>query len=170
LIPRWLSPLAGMTKCKFDSLELLNNSKLAIPTLFIGTADDKVVPPEQMKQLFRAAKIHATPECKDNVRMFRYEGESHHQVAATNQDAFFKNLLEWTCKVFLKDQCTEDEIKKLVEGMQVGEGVVEEEEEEIVMPGESETTEDTEDVDSDMKLRKRGKAEDEEDGKKEESD
>ena len=116
LIPGWLAPFAKLTKIKFDSLDLLKNATIEVPTLFIATAEDDVVPHEQMRRLFRAVKRKAVPAVKDLVKMIRYEGSGHHNVAAINEDAYYKNLLEWSCKVFLKDSCSEDEMKELEKG------------------------------------------------------
>jgi len=130
LLPGWLSPLAGLVKCKFDSLSLLRDNKLEIPTLFIGTSKNEVVPPYQMKQLFRVAKRHATPECKENVKMIRFEGAEHHNVPLVNEDLYYKNLLEWTCKVLLNDKLSEEALQEIEKGFGDS-GVAQEEPESI---------------------------------------
>ena len=48
--------------------------------------------------------------------MYRYESKEHHNVPSINEDAFYKNLLEWTCKVLLKGSCTEEELHEIQEG------------------------------------------------------
>jgi len=116
LMPGWLSPLAGMTKCKFDSLALLKENKLEVPTLFIATSKDEVVPHNQMKQLFRVAKRHTVPECKENVKMLKFEGTEHHNVPSINPDVFFKTFLEWSCKVLLHETYSDEEMKELEKG------------------------------------------------------
>jgi len=116
LMPGIMSPLAGLLKSKFDSLALLNETTLEIPTLFIASANDEVVPHWQMKKLFSAARRHSTPACKESIKMYRYESKEHHNVPSINEDAFYKNLLEWTCKVLLKGSCTEEEMHEIQEG------------------------------------------------------
>jgi len=148
LIPSWLSPLAGLVKCKFDSLALLRENKLEIPTLFVATANDEVVPHSQMKQLFRVAKRRADPACKDYVKMFRYEGTEHHNVPSLNEDAFYKNLLEWSCKVLLHDNISEEEMRELEKGfLELGEDVNDVEEEEPESLGSPEESDEDEDED-----------------------
>jgi len=113
LIPSWLSVLTGLLKCQFDSLAALRQSKLDIPTLFIATSHDEVVPCEQMKQLYRTAKRRATPECKEYVKMICYEGTEHHNVPAINEEVFYRNLLDWSCKVLLHNSISEEEMQEL---------------------------------------------------------
>jgi len=141
LVPSWLTFLSRFVKAKFDSLGLLQKTKLEIPTLFVASAQDEVVPHAQMRALFRAARRAATPECKTYVKMYRYEGKDHHRIASINQDAFYKNLLDWSCKVLLHDSCTEEEMRQMEEELQMGnmDDVVEEEPE--LLPGEEEDEE-----------------------------
>jgi len=116
LLPSWLSPLSALIKSNFDSVALLREKKLEIPTLFVATAQDEVVPYNQMKQLFRTAQRCATPACKENIKMIRYEGADHHNVVIINEEAFFKNLLEWSCKVLLHDSFSEEDMRQIQEG------------------------------------------------------
>jgi len=173
-LPAWLSKLSVLVKNNFDSLALLKENKLEIPALFIATAEDEVVPPNHMKKLFRVAKRNATPECKDNVKMIRYNGTEHHNVPSLNEDAFYKNLLEWSCKVLLQNSVSEEEMRELEQGFkELGEtddGVQEEEPESIGSDdeeneGEQEELEGDDDKDDDdgivdvpqAELRKRAK-------------
>jgi len=144
LLPRWLSPLSGLVKSKFDSLALLTENKLEMPALFIATSDDEVVPHAQMKKLFSAARRNAIPECKDDIKMLRYNGTEHHNVPSINEEAFYKNLLEWSCKVLLHENYSDAEMQEIEKGFM---GLVNESGD--VQPEEPELIEAPEDDDDD---------------------
>lgn len=104
LLPRVLAPWARATHARFDALARLRRPhSLAVPALFVATADDEVVPHAQMRQLYAAARAHATPAARALTRMVCFPGTEHHNVARIAGAAYYRALLEWACAVLLHD-------------------------------------------------------------------